>query len=801
MAFSPNGSTVASGSEDGTVRLWDATTQRETAQLQGHSGTVHSVSYSPDGSKIVSGGMDETVRLWDVASQRLIETRHGHTNEVSSVAFLPDGSRIASGSADGTILIWESGSPSQPPGGNGANTRPVARAGEDQSVDKRETVTLDGSNSSDPEGQPLNFTWRQIEGIQVILSNPKIARPTIDTLEPDNYVFELVVHDGTIASVPDTVVVEIVSIADAAVKVGGPDAAFMHKTTTGDQVTFTVRGTAPPVQVGEVMVNTVEPYFLKKVTRLVSQNENEVVIETEDAALTDVIEDATIRRSFRIPAAKLALSSPPATGEITLHSDDTARLSLTSYDISLPREYWLEADIKIFSLKSLEVAVTGDLIATLGMDLAAYSSFSVNADKTVGQLPPFTFKTFVGWIPVTVTIQGKLSVGVDYNATAAGRITAGITISKPVAIGVEYEDGSWQELTGGSPATHDVHEPTLDLQGSVSVRGYVRGQLDVEILQVGGPYFGVRSYLSFDAVKNQSSKQIDWQLHTGIDGYSGVKTTIFGKIGIWDFDVDKSWNFNLYMALLKDGIIPLAEVISFDLHSGTVLSHGITYSNNRFYVGAWVESRSWLHAYTESGQRDWSSDIYLRRGRVLAPEIIVPSGLTYGNKRLYMVFPGHSGAAGYLGYTESLEERDGSLTELNSDNDAPTGLTFANNRLYVVDGHDAKVYGYTSSGQPDSDADFDLDSNNDSPTGITFANSRFYVVDGNDVNVYGYTSSGQRDSEVDFDLDSNNDSPTGITFANNRFYVVDAHNRKIYGYASPDPKNSTDSFQSTRSLP
>ena len=123
---------------------------------------------------------------------------------------------------------------------------------------------MDGSNSTDPEGQPLNFAWRQVEGIQAVLSNPMIARPTFDTLEPDNYAFELVVHDGTIASVPDTVVVEIVSIADVAVKVCGPDVARMHKATEGDQVTSAVRGTAPPVQVGEVMVNTVEPYFLKE---------------------------------------------------------------------------------------------------------------------------------------------------------------------------------------------------------------------------------------------------------------------------------------------------------------------------------------------------------------------------------------------------------------------------------------------------------------------------------------------------------------------------------------------------------
>ena len=392
-------------------------------------------------------------------------------------------------------------------------------------------------------------------------------------------------------------------------------------------MTFSVQGTAPPVQVGEIMVNTVEPYFLKKVTQVISQNANELVVETEDAALTDVIEDATIRRTFRVPATKLALTSPTAAGPITLHADAAAKLSLTNCDISFSREYRFEADIESFNLKSFEVGVTGDLVATLEMGLEAYRAFSLNADQTVGQWPPYSFKIPVGWLHVPIKVQGEFGVGADFSAAATGRITSGIIMTKPVAIGVEYKNGSLQELTGGSQATYEVHEPTLDLQGSVSVRGYMRGQLDIEILGVGGPYFGVSPYLSFDAVTNQEQKQIDWRLHTGVDGYAGVKATIFDKIGIRGIVADKSWDFKLYMALLKEGVIPLDEIAMVWIEPGTFQMgsppsepdhlpsegpvHEVTISRG-FYLGKYeITQAQWERVM---GTRPWQDQHYVRSG-------------------------------------------------------------------------------------------------------------------------------------------------------------------------------------------
>ena len=107
VAFSPDGSRIASGADDKTVRLWDATSGEELLVLRGHENIVSSVVFSPDGSRIASGSWDNTVRLWDAASGEELLVLRGHEKSVFSVAFSPDGSRIASASQDNTVRLWD----------------------------------------------------------------------------------------------------------------------------------------------------------------------------------------------------------------------------------------------------------------------------------------------------------------------------------------------------------------------------------------------------------------------------------------------------------------------------------------------------------------------------------------------------------------------------------------------------------------------------------------------------------------------------------------------------------------------
>ena len=109
VAFSPDGRHIVSGSDDSTIRVWDAQTGVQVgSSLQGHTGWVNSVAFSSDGRHIVSGSYDRTIRVWDAQTGVQVgNSLQGHTQVVKSVAFSPDGRHIVSGSNDRTIRVWD----------------------------------------------------------------------------------------------------------------------------------------------------------------------------------------------------------------------------------------------------------------------------------------------------------------------------------------------------------------------------------------------------------------------------------------------------------------------------------------------------------------------------------------------------------------------------------------------------------------------------------------------------------------------------------------------------------------------
>ncbi|KAF8752593.1 ribosomal large subunit assembly [Rhizoctonia solani] len=107
VTFSPNGALIASGSDDGTICVFDSYTGHLVlGPLSAHADLVRSVVFSPDGAHILSGSNDRTVRVWSVKDGAAVcEPMRGHQSLVLSVAYSPDGSHIVSGSLDSTIRM------------------------------------------------------------------------------------------------------------------------------------------------------------------------------------------------------------------------------------------------------------------------------------------------------------------------------------------------------------------------------------------------------------------------------------------------------------------------------------------------------------------------------------------------------------------------------------------------------------------------------------------------------------------------------------------------------------------------
>jgi WD40 repeat protein len=112
VAWSPDGTKIATSGNDGTLRIWDAQTHIELRKISAHPATVafdlgvQKLAWSSQGDRIATAGIDGTTKIWDTNSGKEIATFSGHTDEVWGVTWSPNGAWVASASKDGTAKVW-----------------------------------------------------------------------------------------------------------------------------------------------------------------------------------------------------------------------------------------------------------------------------------------------------------------------------------------------------------------------------------------------------------------------------------------------------------------------------------------------------------------------------------------------------------------------------------------------------------------------------------------------------------------------------------------------------------------------
>jgi eukaryotic-like serine/threonine-protein kinase len=107
LAFAHNGTFLVSGDGDGTLRLWDVATREVRGVLAHQGGNVRRVAISPDDNTVAVGGSAQGVALWDVAGRTIRQTLAGHHGTILALAFAPDGSTLTTGDATGDIRFWD----------------------------------------------------------------------------------------------------------------------------------------------------------------------------------------------------------------------------------------------------------------------------------------------------------------------------------------------------------------------------------------------------------------------------------------------------------------------------------------------------------------------------------------------------------------------------------------------------------------------------------------------------------------------------------------------------------------------
>ena len=107
MAFSPDAHFLATGHDDGVIRLWDWHGPTALHELHGHARPISALAFSRDNQRLASAGEDRIIRIWNMPSGELLGCLEGHTDRIPSLAWHPDGERLVSAGWDTTARVWD----------------------------------------------------------------------------------------------------------------------------------------------------------------------------------------------------------------------------------------------------------------------------------------------------------------------------------------------------------------------------------------------------------------------------------------------------------------------------------------------------------------------------------------------------------------------------------------------------------------------------------------------------------------------------------------------------------------------
>lgn len=185
VAFSADGSRLATTGADGKVAIWDPSTGAELHTFTDDRGRIHSVAFTSDGMRLASAGLDGTVKISDPSTGEDLASLVGHSAYINSLAFAPDGTRLASGSADGTLIVWDLSS--------GRELFTIGTHSADSVA-----FSADGTRLASAGEDGTVRTWDSITGMEITILLGHTERVNVVAYSPDGTRLASAGHDETV---------------------------------------------------------------------------------------------------------------------------------------------------------------------------------------------------------------------------------------------------------------------------------------------------------------------------------------------------------------------------------------------------------------------------------------------------------------------------------------------------------------------------------------------------------------------------------------------------------------------------
>ena len=218
VAASPDGSILATATDDGRITLRDARSLKVKGTLRGHAGGITGLAFAPDSATLASSSTDTTVKLWDVASRTEKGSLKGHSKQVNSVAYSPDGTTIATAGEDASVRLWDARTDNQRKTFDTANV-PVTGV----------VYSPDGTTLLEGRGNGTAATRSVATGsVKQTMTLPESASTSAQAASPKGTSSTASAPQGT------TAMVEAASLAAAAPLASGPGGPILVVTSSAD---------------------------------------------------------------------------------------------------------------------------------------------------------------------------------------------------------------------------------------------------------------------------------------------------------------------------------------------------------------------------------------------------------------------------------------------------------------------------------------------------------------------------------------------------------------------------------------